>query len=178
MRDTSYVLRPARERDQDTIRRLVRMARIYPMGLGWRRFLVAESRAGKVIGCGQVKPHRDGSRELASIVVDPAWRGRGVAGALIDRLMQDHGPPLWLVCRSGLRGLYQKFGFRTVAEDEAQPLRYRRLRRLVRALGFLAGSGEHLAVMVWEAASRPAAPGKTEPPPQSGAGDTQGAPEP
>ena len=86
-----FTLRPAAQADDQAIRDLVHIGQINPTGLDWRRFLVAETGQGQVIGCGQVKPHRDGSRELASIVVHPAWRGQGVARAVIERLIHEHG---------------------------------------------------------------------------------------
>jgi amino-acid N-acetyltransferase len=133
------------------IKRLVRAARINPLGLDWRRFVVAVDPAGAVIGAGQVKPHPDGTRELASIVVRPKWRGRGVARAIIEQLMRESEPPLWLMCRSSLRGLYHRFGFGEVVEAGDMPPNFRRMRRLAGALEFLAQHGEYLAVMVWRA---------------------------
>jgi N-acetylglutamate synthase-like GNAT family acetyltransferase len=149
-----FTLRSAVEGEQAAIDRLVRSARINPIGLDWRRFLVAVDERNQVIGCGQVKLHRDGSRELASIVVLEAWRRRGVARRLIETLMDAHGPPLWLMCRSGLTPLYGKFGFRAVAPEEAQPPYFRRMRRLAKAFELFSGRGEHLAVMTWEGSLR------------------------
>ena len=148
-------LRPATREDQPTIRRLVHQANINPLDLDWQRFLLAVDEAGAALGCGQVKPHRDGSRELSSIVVIESWRRRGVARALIERLMVEAGPPLWLTCRSGLVPLYVRFGFGLVGPDEPQPAYFRRVRRLAAAFGMLAGSGESLAVMVWEGGKAP-----------------------
>jgi N-acetylglutamate synthase-like GNAT family acetyltransferase len=72
----------AGEDDQYAITAIVRAARINPRDLNWQRFLLAQ-RGQHVIGVGQVKPHEDGSRELASIAVVPEWQGNGVGGALI-----------------------------------------------------------------------------------------------
>ena len=148
-------LRQATREDQPTIHRLVHQANINPLDLVWQRFLLAVDEAGEAIGCGQVKPHRDGSRELSSIVVIESWRRRGVARALIERLMAEAGPPLWLTCRSGLVPLYVRFEFRLLGPDEPQPAYFRRVRRLAAAFGMLAGRGESLAVMVWEGGKAP-----------------------
>lgn len=150
MSDRAFSLQPAQEPDDRTIHALIREARINPLGIEWQRFLVAVDGAGTIIGCAQVKPHRDGSRELASIVTAEAWRGWGVATALIGRLMAEAAPPVWLNCRSGLVPFYARFDFREVGADEPQPAYFRRIRRLAAAMALLASMGERLAVMVWE----------------------------
>jgi hypothetical protein len=60
------IIRPASADDQYAITAIVRAARIYPRDLDWQRFLLAQW-GQDIIGVGQVRPHRDGSRELASI---------------------------------------------------------------------------------------------------------------
>ncbi len=148
--DSAFSLWKAVEEDDRVIHSLIRAAHINPLGIEWWRFLVARDAAGGVVGCAQVKPHRDGARELASIVTVEAWRGRGVATALIRRWMEDVGPPLWLTCRSGLVPFYVRFGFREVPQEEPQPRYFRRIRKVAAALALLASLGERLAVMVWE----------------------------
>jgi amino-acid N-acetyltransferase len=85
--------------------------------------------AGKAIGCGQIKPHKDGTFELASIVVLPEWRGKGVARRIIEQLLEIHPGRLYLTCRSNLESLYQRFGFRTIQEEEMTSY-FRRLNRI------------------------------------------------
>ncbi len=144
-----FRLRLATEADQSAIRRMVRAARLNPTGISWRRFTVAEDGDHRLIGCAQLKPHRNEFVELASLVVQPEWRGRGVARSLIEQLKQETGPPLWLMCRSGLVPLYERFSFVEVLPDEAQPAYFRRVRRLASAFHMVVGRDEHLAVMVW-----------------------------
>jgi N-acetylglutamate synthase-like GNAT family acetyltransferase len=127
---------------------LINEAQINPMGLDWRRFVVAVDERDQVVGCGQVKTHRGGACELASLAVSRGWRGRGVGGQIIQRLMRDAQPPLWLMCRSGLVPFYQEFGFKEVGVDEPQPAHFRRMRSLVSAFVF-ASRQDHLAIMVW-----------------------------
>ena len=55
--------RPARDRRDGG-----QAAGLNPFSLGWPRFLVAED-GGRVVGVAQIKPHGDGSRELASLAV-------------------------------------------------------------------------------------------------------------
>src|ERR1043165_2408750 len=86
IKSMAVVVRPATVADQPAIRRIVRQARINPTGLAWPRFVVAEAE-GQVGGTGQVKPHRDGSRELASIATVPEMQRRGVARQIIEALL-------------------------------------------------------------------------------------------
>ena len=128
-------IRPATEADQPVIRRLVRQAGINPMNLHWPNFLVAQEEDGAAIGIGQVKPHNDGTRELASMVVVSERRGQGVGAALIERLIADRpGQILHLTCRLQLRGYYERFGFRALARDDYSPY-FRRLMPIANFFG-------------------------------------------
>jgi N-acetylglutamate synthase-like GNAT family acetyltransferase len=126
-----HTLRPARQADAPAIRALIRAAGINPTGLAWRRFVLAVSPEGELLGCGQVKPHDDGSRELASIAVQPGFRRRGIARAVIERLLAENPPPLHLVCQEKLGPFYARFGFRAVGGEEMPPY-FRRLARAAR----------------------------------------------
>ncbi len=106
----SIIIRPAVKNDQRTIRQIVRRARINPFGLNWPNFVVAEME-GKIVGVGQVKEHRDGSRELASIAVRPNYQRNGIASLIINRLLAQETGPLYLVCQNELEDFYSKFGF-------------------------------------------------------------------
>src|SRR5438094_625508 len=75
------IIRPASAGDQYAITAIVRAARINPRNLDWQRFLLAQW-GQDIVGVGQVKPHADGSRELASIAVVPEWQGNGDRRAL------------------------------------------------------------------------------------------------
>lgn len=122
-------VRAARAADFPAIRALIYRTGLNPLGLDWRRFLVAESPQGEFIGCGQLKPHADGSLELASLAVVPSWRGRGVARRLILALMAKAPRPLYLTCLGHLQPFYEKFGFRVLAPEDMPPY-FRRLSRL------------------------------------------------
>jgi len=119
----SYHIQTATSAQQKAIKALVRAVRINPLGLNWGRFVVAMDNGGNLIGCGQVKPHRDGSWELASIAVAPDWRGQGVAGAIIRHLLGSGLQPLWLTCVSTLVPFYISFGFHEIT-SRAQMLPY------------------------------------------------------
>jgi len=142
-----FQLRPATASDSDAIRRLIREVHINPMGLDWRRFLVAVDGAGSLLGCGQLKPHHDGSLELASIAVEPPQRGMGIARAIIERLIASAPRPLYLTCRSSLESFYRKWGFVPMQPDD-MPAYFRRLWRLVAIGGRLGMMPDNLSVMV------------------------------
>jgi N-acetylglutamate synthase-like GNAT family acetyltransferase len=124
-------LRPAKPQDFPAIRGLIRAVQINPLGLDWRRFIIASDPSGQLIACGQLKPHQDGSWELASIAVVPEWRRRGVASSIINRLIQSHMGPLYLTCRASLEKFYAQFGFRIV-ELKKMPAYFRRIARMAR----------------------------------------------
>lgn len=129
----TWELRPARREDARRIRWLVWRARINPTGLVWYRFLLAVDEKDRLVGCGQIKLRKDGLRELASIVVRPRWRRRGIATAIINQLLSQNKEPLYLTCRAELERFYARFGFR-VLQFEEMPASYQSLSRLA---GFL-----------------------------------------
>lgn len=102
-----------------------------------------------MLACAQVKPHRDGTRELASLAVQPDQRGKGLARRIILHLQAQHSPPLLLTCRAELQPLYRKFGFRTLAPDEMSPY-FRRIWRVVFVFSRLTRTPMRLAVMRWD----------------------------
>ena len=92
------------------------------------------------VAMGQIKVHGDGSHELASIAVDQAERGRGVARALIQYLLAKEPGDVYLTCVPDLRDFYRPFGFVDVRDSRGLPTYFRRiaqvtgwLRRLCRA---------------------------------------------
>jgi N-acetylglutamate synthase-like GNAT family acetyltransferase len=143
---TDLTFRAATMEDAPAIKSLIRSARINPMDLDWRRFLIVTSPEETLLACGQVKPHSDGTLELASIAVHPEWRGRGLARAVIARLLVDSPRPLYLTCRSGLGALYAKFGFRALRAEELTPY-FRRIQKLANAMMGVFRDGETLLVM-------------------------------
>jgi len=142
-------IRPATENDQPAIRRLIAEVRLPRMNLRWPNFLVAEE-DGEMVGMGQVKSHRDGSRELASIAIVPKRQGEGVGTAVIKALLvREAGVVLHLSCRRELEGYYERFGFRRI-EPVAYPPYFQRTTRLANLITRF--FGVHLIVMRREAA--------------------------
>ncbi len=128
-----FKIRPALESDSSRIRDLIHRVGINPMDLDWRHFVVAESTCNQFMGCGQLKQHREGSLELASLAVDDDYRGQGVARAIVEHFLAHNPRPLYLMCKPSLDPFYEKFGFQAI-KLEAMPPYFRRIRRLVKAL--------------------------------------------
>ena len=145
---TGYTLRQARKEDFDSIKGLIHSAGINPLGLDWRRFVVAVDAQDQVIATGQIKPHGRDIHELASIAVVPDHQGKGVARTIIEHLLEDSPRPLYLTCRSRLEPLYEKFGFYTIPYEE-MPRYYQRISKLVGLAQAVArlGEGDGLSVM-------------------------------
>ncbi|MGC1376278.1 MAG: GNAT family N-acetyltransferase [Anaerolineales bacterium] len=143
----NFNITPALEADFPAIKALIHEVGINPMSLDWRRFRVAKAvEDGQLIGCGQLKPHGDGSVELASIAVVPAWRRQGVASAIIQKLMAEGPRPLYLTCLSHNGPLYEKFGFRTVTGAEL-PQYFRRLSKIAGLVNALSRAQRKMLVM-------------------------------
>ena len=116
---------------------MIRAAGLNPISLGWPNFLVAED-GGDIVGIGQVKTHRDGSRELASIAVVPSRQGDGIGSSVINALLDRHGGGvLFLTCQRAMQGYYERFGFRRIPRKEF-PRYFARLMPLANAFARLA----------------------------------------
>lgn len=141
-----FSLRPATSNDAAIIRRIIFQVHINPSDLNWQRFILAVDEQDQVIGCGQVKPHKDGSMELASIAVVPAWRGRGVASQIIENLLLNNPGRLYLTCRSSLEPFYELFGFKKIGMSE-MPHHFQRMARMINRFQRLFNLPEGLSVM-------------------------------
>ena len=129
-----FTLRPATKSDSASIKDLIHRVGINPMNLDWHRFVLAVDRSGKMLGCGQLKPHGHDVIELASIAVEPSYHHQGIARTIIEYLIDGAPRPLYLTCRSNLGSFYEKWGFRSIEPAEMPPY-FRRLSRLVNAMG-------------------------------------------
>ena len=137
----------ATRKDFPAIRGLILKVHINPMSLDWRRFLVAITPENELLGCGQIKPHFDGSRELASIAVQEKARGQGVARAIIQGLLaRESTRPLFLTCRARLESFYVKYGFIKIGITEMPPY-FQRISRAEGLINSKAQPDDRLAVM-------------------------------
>lgn len=139
-------IRPAREAEATQIRDLIYLVGINPMGLDWKRFVVAVNDQDEMIGCGQLKPHGQEVLELASIAVYPEHQGKGVARAIIEYLLQDSPRPLYLMCQSSLGSFYEKFGFQSISYEE-MPRYFQRISKVAGLVTTLAQREERLLIM-------------------------------
>jgi N-acetylglutamate synthase-like GNAT family acetyltransferase len=180
------VLRAATMHDQPLIHLWVRRAKLNPLGLRWQNFLVAERmdialrqrsydtlaafgrqhieaaaqevELPRVVGIGQVRPHRDGTQELASLVVHEAVRGQGVGSLLVRALIVQAQLPLYLMCNSDKVPYYARFSFVEVTTAAQVPRALRAYYRLGRVVAHVARLFERepsrLAIMLYAASKR------------------------
>jgi N-acetylglutamate synthase-like GNAT family acetyltransferase len=141
-----FSLRPANFEDFPAIKRLIHKVQINPTGLDWHRFVLAVDKSGRILGCGQLKPHGRGIIELASIATEPSERKKGIARAVIEFLINQAPRPLYLTCLSSMGSFYEKWDFHPVNNDE-MPTYFRRLVRLVNMMPDWGSSGDTLLVM-------------------------------
>jgi amino-acid N-acetyltransferase len=142
----NYTIRPAYEAEFVQIKNLIHTVGINPMGLDWKRFLVAVNAEGKVIACGQLKPHGKDILELASIGTLPEYRNQGIASAVIVALLKTEVRPLYLMCVSHNAPLYEKFNFRAIEMDE-MPKYFRRIKNVFNLAEVFRKTGEDLIIM-------------------------------
>jgi N-acetylglutamate synthase-like GNAT family acetyltransferase len=145
----NYSIRPALESESAQIKDLINLVGINPTGLDWKRFVVAVNDSGQVIACGQIKPHGTDIRELASIATNPEYRGQGLARAVIETLLRENSKPMYLMCMSHNGPMYEKFGFRVIAEKQ-MPRYFARIKKIFNVADVFRKSGEELFVMKLE----------------------------
>lgn len=110
------ILRPATPEDLRTIRKLVFQAKLDPTQLRWENFCVIEFQ-DKVIACGQLRQF-SGCQELGSLVVEKAWRDRGLGSYLVHHLVEDATAPVYVECMGWLVQFYEQLGFVKISWDE------------------------------------------------------------
>jgi N-acetylglutamate synthase-like GNAT family acetyltransferase len=138
-------IRPARETEAAQIRDLIHLVGINPMGLDWKRFVVAVTEHDEMIGCGQLKPHGGEILELASIAVFPEHQRKGIASAVIEYLLKG-SRVLCISCANPVSDLYEKFGFRAIPYEE-MPRYFQRISKLAGLVTTLAQREERLLIM-------------------------------
>jgi N-acetylglutamate synthase-like GNAT family acetyltransferase len=146
---TEYAVRPALESESTQIKDLINLVGINPTGLDWKRFIVAVNEGAQVVACGQIKPHGAEIHELASIAVNPDFRGLGLARLVIERLLRENPMPLYLMCVSHNGPMYEKFGFKSISGGQ-MPRYFARIKKMFDIADVFRKSGEELLVMKLE----------------------------
>ncbi|MFN2299449.1 MAG: GNAT family N-acetyltransferase [Anaerolineales bacterium] len=81
---------------------------------------VAEDEGGRIVGCVLLAVPGDGTADLRQMAVDPAYRGRGIGAALVERAERSarkrNISKLTLNARLYARGFYERLGYRAVSE--------------------------------------------------------------
>lgn len=106
-------IRRAGPKDQPQIAAMVRRAHLNPSKLEWSRFMLAEYE-GRPVGVAQVRVHPDGTRELASLVVDRAMQGRGVATRMVDALLAEEKDDVFTLIDQRFVRHFERWGFSAV----------------------------------------------------------------
>lgn len=116
-----FSIRKAKPEDGKFIKDLIHRVGINPISLNWNNFILAVNDEGKPVGCGQIKPHLDGSHELASIAVEESYRKQGIATVIIRYLLKGAPRTIFLTCRESLGEFYRKFGFQIATNEHMTP---------------------------------------------------------
>jgi GNAT superfamily N-acetyltransferase len=78
--------------------------------------------------------------------VHPDWRGQGIARAIIEHFSATHEGDIYLMCRSNLGSLYEKFGYKSVPPEE-MPRYFQRIIRMLGLLDRVLSDGERVLIM-------------------------------
>jgi amino-acid N-acetyltransferase len=114
---TECTLRSATSEDIWSIRLLVLGAILDPTQIRWQQFWVIQCN-GQLVACGQLR-NFSGAQELGSLVILPAWRGRGLGTFLTQHLITQATQPLYLECLGEkLAQFYSHFGFVAISFEE------------------------------------------------------------
>lgn len=115
---TAFVIRKAHVREETAIRALVLSERMRPIDLKPENFLIAVT-GDEIIGTVQMRHHPDGTRELGSLVVAPAWRRQGIAAQLIDELLRNERQSVYLIAAGAHWTRFARWGFELVSAPAA-----------------------------------------------------------
>lgn len=111
-------IRQASAGDQQAILALAQGERVNPVGLHWPNFVVAEHE-GALVGAVQIKFHRDGAREVGSLIVAQHVRNQGIAARLIDARLADQTGRMLAVTGRKYAEHYARWGFAPIRPCQA-----------------------------------------------------------
>lgn len=124
----SLMIRPAKVSDMRLIRRALWAERMNPLFVEERNFVTAREADGELVGVAQLRPLNgadDGPYELASLVVLPEHRGRGIGGVLVRECLgraPSAAANVYLLTLATRAGFYERFGFGVVRNASVLPL--------------------------------------------------------
>jgi N-acetylglutamate synthase-like GNAT family acetyltransferase len=82
----------------------------------WRHYRVACSPTGEIVGAASLQPQSGGRAELRGLTVTPEWRGCGIAGALVNEVIDAaERSSLDVLCVTRFPDFFGRFGFRETA---------------------------------------------------------------
>ncbi len=113
-------VRSATADDQPGITQLIRDAHLNPRDLDWRRFVVADA-GGRLVGCAQVRVHRLGTREVASVAVSAKHQGSGIGRRLVEAILAHERDTIYLMTERHTEGYFERFGFKRMPAAAAPP---------------------------------------------------------
>src|ERR1051325_2902404 len=105
-------VRKARDTDAKAVVALLSLDHHLEVAFDPREFSVAEAE-GRVVACARVKPLGPGEAELASVVVDPAFRGQGHGARLVEAALREAPAPVYALALAP--GFFHAQGFRPLA---------------------------------------------------------------
>ena len=121
----SYIIRQAEKGDMTAIEQLVHSNHLNPNRLNWKRFIVITDEKDTLIGCGQIKPHFDGSYELASLVVEQSRRSLSLIKDFLIALLENSPSNLiWAIIDRNYIP-FRRYGVRQIKERSQMPLYFR-----------------------------------------------------
>ena len=102
--------RDAKADDMEEIKKLIANVHGDDRKLEHSQLIVACS-GNKIVGCIRTVQAEEDCKEIASLVVDPKYRGGGVGSQLLQRILKkDSSRPLYLICTKDKQSFYERNG--------------------------------------------------------------------
>jgi amino-acid N-acetyltransferase len=114
------LIRPARRADLGALQELLAAASLPPDGVvEWLSQFVVAEHEGALVGAAGVETYADGSL-LRSVVISPAWQGRGLGRALVDAALSSvaaRGRDVYLLTTTA-EPWFPRFGFERITREQ------------------------------------------------------------
>jgi N-acetylglutamate synthase-like GNAT family acetyltransferase len=121
----SFTIRRARADDVESLVELLGASvphclpqTVWELPWAWHHYRVACSDDGEIIGAASLQPQSSGRAEVRGLTVASAWRGHGIAAALLTELIGEADrSSLDVVCVTRFPDFFSRFGFRETPPD-------------------------------------------------------------